>query len=60
MSSGFKFRHLSLSSFGFEWTASKGGDVFMKYCNAGIRLRRDSWNTTIVTQNVQKVRSWRY
>jgi len=30
------------------------------YDIAGIRLRRDSWNMTIVTQNVQKVRSWRY
>jgi lipopolysaccharide/colanic/teichoic acid biosynthesis glycosyltransferase len=26
----------------------------------GIRLTRDSWNTTIVTQNVRKVRSWRH
>ena len=24
----------------------------------GIRLTRDSWNTTIVTQNIQKVRPW--
>ena len=26
----------------------------------GIRLTRDSWNTTIVTQNVQKLRSWQH
>jgi hypothetical protein len=26
----------------------------------GIRLTRDSSNTTIVTQNVQKVRSWQH
>jgi hypothetical protein len=31
-----------------------------RYEKRGIRLTRDSWHTTIVTQNVQKARSWQH
>ncbi len=40
-----------------------GGDIKIvgrRSADEGIRLTRDSWNTTIVTQNVRKVRSWRH